>query len=136
MTAIIGAGVLTRLDRWTQDRMFQHRGVTSRDIVIIGIDEEALDVLGPYNTWDRNVMASALEALAADPEKLPAVTAIDVLYAGSSSPEADGRLADAAKALGRVITAAVAEFGDQITWEDGRAVSMTSSAVIDLMTPL
>ena len=73
VTAVIGLGALQRMDKWTQDAMYQRPGVTSGDIVIIGIDEDAIDLLGPYNTWDRNVIASALEALAADPEKKPAV---------------------------------------------------------------
>ncbi|MER2026747.1 MAG: CHASE2 domain-containing protein [Lachnospiraceae bacterium] len=97
VTAMIGAGFLRREDRWAQDWIFQRQGSTTTDIVIIGIDEEALEELGPYNTWDRNVMASALEALAADPDKKPAVTAIDVLYTGHTSMEADLRLAAAAQ---------------------------------------
>ena len=126
---IISAGALNRLDRWAQDALFQHPGVTSRDIIIIGIDETAFDVFGPYNTWDRNVMAAALEALAADPEKKPAVTAIDVLYAGATNPQADEHLAAAAAALGNVVTATMARFGDQITWTDSRATSLKTTIV-------
>ena len=50
ITMLIGAGALKRLDRWAQDSLFQRPGVTSTDIVIIGIDEEALAELGPYQT--------------------------------------------------------------------------------------
>ena len=135
VTAIIGMGALQRMDRWAQDTLFQHRGVTSRDIVIIGIDEEALDLLGPYNTWDRNIMASALEALAVDPEKLPAVVAVDVLYAGNSTAQADARLAEAARALGNVVTASVAEFGSKVIWGGGRALSMSVDVVVDYTEP-
>ena len=130
VTAVIGLGALQRMDKWTQDAMYQRPGVTSGDIVIIGIDEDAIDLLGPYNTWDRNVIASALEALAADPEKKPAVTAIDVLYAGNTADSADSRLAKAVESLGNVVTASIATFGEKITWENGRAVSMTGSAVL------
>ena len=135
ITMLIGAGALKRLDRWAQDSLFQRPGVTSTDIVIIGIDEEALAELGPYQTWDRNVMASALEALAADPSKKPAVTAIDILYAGYTSEEADLRLAAAAQELGNVITASMAEFGEQITWEDGHAAVINTSAVVGFLEP-
>ena len=134
-TAIIGWGALFRVDKWAQDWLYQHPGVTSGDIVIIGIDDEALDILGPYNTWDRNVMASVLEALAADPENKPAVTAIDVLYAGNTSPEADDRLAKAAAELGNVVTACMAQFGTSITWENGRAVDKNDAAVIGFEQP-
>ena len=72
ITVLISAGAIRRLDRWMQDWLYQRPGLTSGDIVIIGIDDEAFDVLGPYNTWDRNIMASALEALAADPDNRPA----------------------------------------------------------------
>ena len=135
VTALIGAGILRRVDRWAQDWMFQQPGATSPEIVIIGIDEEALEELGPYQTWDRNVMASALEALAADPDKKPAVTAVDVLYSGHTSEQADTRLTEAAKQLGNVITASMAEFGEQIIWEDGHAKIVNTSAVLSYMEP-
>ena len=135
ITALIGAGILRRVDRWAQDWMFQQPGATSPEIVIIGIDEEALEELGPYQNWDRNVMASALEALAADPEKKPAVTAVDVLYAGHTSEQADSRLTEAAKQLGNVITASMAEFGEQIIWEDGHAKVVNTSAVLSYLQP-
>ena len=48
VTALAAAGVLYRMDKWTQDRLFQQRGVPSRDIVLIGIDEETLSELGSY----------------------------------------------------------------------------------------
>ena len=135
VTAVIGAGALRRVDRWAQDSMFQQPGATSANIVIIGIDEEALEELGPYQTWDRNVMASALEALAADPSKKPAVTAIDILYAGHTSEQADARLAAAAQELGNVITASMAQFGERITWVDGHATVVNTSAVVGFLQP-
>ncbi len=135
VTVLVGLGVLKRVDRWMQDWLFQRPGVPSGDIVIIGIDEEAMEILGPYNTWDRNVMASALEALAADPDKKPAVTAIDILYAGNSFEQPDERLAEAAGNLGNVVTASMAQFGEKITWENGRAVSMSTSAVLAYEEP-
>ena len=135
VTALIGAGALKRVDKWAQDSLFQQPGVTSGDIVIIGIDEEALEELGPYQTWDRNVIASALEVLAADPSKKPAVTAIDILYVGHTSEQADLRLAAAAQNLGNVITATMAEFGEQVTWVDGHATLINTSAVVGYLQP-
>ena len=135
VTLLVGLGVLRRLDRWAQDWLFQRPGIPSGDIVVIGIDEEALELLGPYNTWDRNIVASALEALAADPEKKPAVTAVDILYAGSSSQQADDRLAAAAENLGNVITASMAGFGEKITWENGHAAEVQTSAVLSYEEP-
>ena len=129
VTALAAVGVLYRMDKWTQDWLFQQRGVPSRDIVLIGIDEETLSELGPYGPNYRSVMAFALEKLASDPEKLPAAVAIDVLYEGESGSQADEKLAQAAKKLGCVVTAAMAEYGDVIQWENGRAVSWSTSVI-------
>ena len=46
--ALIAGGALHRLDRWTQDALYQQRGTPSGEIVIIEIDEETLTELGPY----------------------------------------------------------------------------------------
>ena len=108
---IAWTGVLRRADKWVQDALYQRPGVTSGDIILIGIDEETLAELGPYHTWDRNIMASALEALGADPDRMPVVVAIDTLYAGESDPAADARLAEAAERLPEVVTASLADFG-------------------------
>ena len=123
MTSIAASGILLKPDRFVQDILFQNARVSSSDIIVIGIDENALAELGPYNTWDRNVMASALEALASDPDKRPAVVAIDTLYAGETTPEADAHLAAAAEELGCVVTATVAQFGTTHTFTDEGIVS-------------
>ena len=135
VTLLIGGGALLRVDKWVQDSLYQRRSVPSGDIVIFGIDEDALDILGPYHTWGRDVIAQALEALAADPDHLPAAVAVDVLYSGATTPEADQRLADAADALGCVVTASLAEFGEKITWEGNRAVAADFTAVLDYEAP-
>ena len=135
VTLLTASGIWERLDKWAQDALFQRSKATSGDIVIIGIDEETLAELGPYNSWDRTVMASALEALTADPDHLPAVTAIDVLYAGTTTPEADARLTEAADKLGNVITATLAKYGEAIRWENGRLVSVSFSSVTDYEEP-
>ena len=70
-------GLLNRPDRWIEDAMYQHPKALDGTIVVIGIDDRALEEIGPYNTWDRSVMASAIEQLAKDPANRPAVVAID-----------------------------------------------------------
>ena len=135
VTVAVAAGALQSVDRLVQDTVFQHSGIPSPDVVIIGIDELALDTYGPYNTWDRNIMASALEALAVDPDKKPAAVAVDVLYTGSSSQQADERLAEAAGELGCVITATAAEFGDMLDWADGESGTLNSSAILEYIEP-
>ncbi|MBR4493580.1 MAG: adenylate/guanylate cyclase domain-containing protein [Clostridiales bacterium] len=129
LTVIAGTGVWQYPDRWVQDELFQKKSATSGDIVIIGIDEAALSELGPYHSWDRNVMASALDALASDPDRLPAVVAIDTLYSGRTDPEADAHLAQAADRLGCVVTASVATFGTTREYSEDGIISNTYSVL-------
>ncbi|MBP3810717.1 MAG: adenylate/guanylate cyclase domain-containing protein [Clostridiales bacterium] len=129
LTVIAGTGVWQYPDRWVQDELFQKKSATSGDIVIIGIDEAALSELGPYHSWDRNVMASALDALASDPDRLPAVVAIDTLYSGTTDPEADTHLAQAADRLGCVVTASVATFGTTREYSEDGIISNTYSVL-------
>ena len=136
MTLLIGMGILRRVDKWAQDTLFQHPGVASTDIVIIGIDEAALEEYGNW-PWSREVLADALCVLASDPEHMPAVVAVDTLFAGpSADPDADQYLADAAALLeGNMVTASFAEFGEEITWEEGRAKAADISAIVNYLTP-
>jgi adenylate cyclase len=85
-------GLFNRIDKWIQDDILLHPQVLTGDVVVIGIDDNSLERLGPYNTWDRNVMASALWKLSEDPSSVPAVVAIDTLYSGTTDPAADANL--------------------------------------------
>ena len=122
ITAFSINGGIYRLDRWMEDALFQRPQATSGNVVVIGIDENSLDTYGPYQSWDRNIMASALEQLASDPENMPAVVAVDTLYAGETdapdetgrTDSADERLAKAAEQLGCVVTADAASFGSEL----------------------
>ncbi|MBO4637576.1 MAG: adenylate/guanylate cyclase domain-containing protein [Clostridiales bacterium] len=135
VTAIAGLGALKRPDKWLQDVLYQSEGVSMGDIVIIGIDEKALGggALGPYNTWDRNIMAEVLEVLGSDPEKRPAVVAIDTLYSGHTTEEADRRLAEACRDL-NVVTATAASFGRKNIVVDGQ-ITMDNFAILSYEEP-
>ena len=133
--SVIYAGALHYLDRQAQDSLYQANGIPSKDIVIIGIDNNTLNVLGPYGPNYRAIMAMALEELAADPENKPAVTAVDILYEGEIDSAMDNQLARAAEKLGNVVTACMAEFGTDITWENGHALSLNAAAVLGFVDP-
>lgn len=130
LTLLIAAGgILDRVDLWAQDSCFQSDKALDGEIIVIGIDDASLDELGPYNTWDRTYMAAALEKLAEDPEMKPAVVAIDTLYIEESTPEADGRLADAAAELGNVVTASFATIGSKVITEGGNTFFATDAVL-------
>ncbi|MCR4754830.1 MAG: adenylate/guanylate cyclase domain-containing protein [Lachnospiraceae bacterium] len=133
--ALVHAGMFNRLDKWVQDKLYQQPKALSGDIVIIGIDEEALERIGEYNTWDRNVMAKALEALNSDPDNKPAVVGIDTLYSGQTDPDADAHLAKAAADLGNVVTATSAVMGTQYIDTDDGGMTIDTYAVLNYEEP-
>lgn len=111
LTLLAGLGVLDRPDRAAADLLYQRPRASEGQIVLVGIDQKALETLGPYNGWDREIFARAVETLNATEEDRPAVIGLDVLFTGTSSPEADAALAEAAGRYGNVVTASAAEFG-------------------------
>ena len=63
ITALCALGVFRRPELWVEDEIFQNPVAVPGDIVIIGIDENDIKEFGPYSSWDRSIMASALEKL-------------------------------------------------------------------------
>lgn len=133
ITVLCGSGLLRNAELWFCDELFQRREAVPGDIIVIGIDENDLKKLGPYYTWDRSIMASALDVLASDPDNLPAVVAIDTLYAGTTNEEADAKLAESAARLGNVVTATEAHFGTKRIF--GATVLIDNYAVLNYEEP-
>lgn len=122
VTILCGTGLFNNPDLFVCDELYQTPETASGDIKVIGIDEDDFKAFGPYNTWDRTVIASALEALAKDPDNLPAVVAVDALYAGETDPEADARLAAACAKLGNVVMATEASVGRKTVYKDNKFI--------------
>ncbi len=132
---IAGAGVLKSLDTRALDAWYQGPKALDGEIILIEIDDRAIDELGPYNTWGRDVMAKALEKLAVDPNARPAAVAIDALYVGETEKEKDDRLAAAAKELGCVITATHANIGTKAVMDDDGNLKYDYNAIFDYEEP-
>lgn len=120
MTGIAASGVLSTVEHAASDALYQHSAATDGEIVIIGMDQYALEVLGPM-PWPRSYMADVVSYLNADPEYAPAVIGLDVLYIGhSDDPDADAALAEAAAMGGNVVVAGAAAFGSELVAEGDR----------------
>ena len=112
LVLLAGLGVLDRADLAASDAWYQARESADGDIVLVGIDQRALEEIGPYEQWGRDIPAMALEALCQSPDCRPAVIGLDVLYVNETQPEADQWLAEAAGAYGNVVTGCAAYFQD------------------------
>ena len=98
LTLLAGTGVLRRADLAVSDGFYRNtRAVDEQSVVIVGIDQRAIEELGPY-PWSRDVMAQVLEALNQSEDCRPAAIGLDILYSGETG--ADQRLAEAAGGRG------------------------------------
>ena len=110
LTGAAAFGLLYSADNSLSDAVYQGPKVLGDQVRIIGIDAYSLEQLGPYHTWDRTIMARAIRALNADPDHRPAAIGIDVLYSGTSTPEADEALVSATAEYGNVVMPCAANF--------------------------
>ena len=118
-TAAALLGILDSMDSAVSDALYQNRSATDGEVVVIGMDQAAVDVLGPM-PWPRSVLAQAIEYLNADESTKPAAIGVDVLYVGESEPEDDAALVAAAEKGGNVLFASAATFGSElVTGDDG-----------------
>ena len=134
MTAVAASGVLSTAESAASDALFQHSVATDGEIVIIGMDQYALDQLGPL-PWPRSYMADVVAYLNADPETAPAVIGLDILYIGhSGDPDADAALVEAAAMGNNVVVAGAATFGSELV-SDGDEFHMDDMAMVAWEAP-
>lgn len=114
LTLIAASGLFRAVDLAASDAFYQSRSASDGKIVLVGIDQKALEEIGPYNQWGRDIIAMVLEALNESEDCRPAAIAVDVLYSGETNAKADAWLAEAAGQYGNVITACAAEFGSAL----------------------
>ena len=129
-TAAAGFGLLDSPDGAVSDKLYHQPSAADGEIVVVGMDQRALDALGPM-PWPRSYMADAINYLNSDPEQAPAVIGIDVLYVGQSAdPDGDAALACAAELGGNVVTAAAATFGSGLVDSGDGGFYMDTRAVL------
>ena len=110
VTLLAASGIFESADLSLSDIWYREKIAGDGTIVLVGIDQKAVEDIGPYGNWGRDVIARVLENLNQSEECRPAVIGLDILYAGESDPAADEWLVQAAGAYGNVVTASAAEF--------------------------
>ncbi len=127
-TLIAYIGVLDTLDGIVSDKLYQEQESADGEIIVIGIDQKALNEIGPF-PWSRSIMADTISYLNSGEEK-PAVIGIDVLYVGESSdPSADEYLASVAENGKNLVVASAATFGSTLI-EDGSSFHIDDRSII------
>lgn len=133
-TGIASFGWLFSADEVVSDAFYQHQKAVDGQVVIIGMDQRALDTLGPM-PWPRGITAQVIRQLNQNDDSKPAVIGIDVLYVGEGNAAADDQdLVDAAADGGNVVTAAAATFGSQLV-DDETSFQIDDRSVVALDMP-
>ena len=128
-TLLAASGITDGADGAVSDAFYQHATSTDGLITVVGMDQRAVDALGPM-PWPRTVIADAIAWLNSDPDARPAVIAIDTLYVGESAdPMADAYLAAVCENGGNVVVAGAGTFGSDLIVE-GEEFSVDPRALL------
>ncbi|MBQ1848780.1 MAG: adenylate/guanylate cyclase domain-containing protein [Lachnospiraceae bacterium] len=126
---VAGSGLLYAPDYSVSDALYQHESYADGEIVVIGMDQRAMDELGNM-PWPRYIIADVIDYLNSDPDNRPAVIGIDTLYdSESGDPDADEALVEAVADAGNVVLAGVASFDAQLV-DDGDVFYMKQKTAV------
>lgn len=104
--------LLLPMEYRVQDFVFQEPGLRHPDILILGIDEQALAEFGPW-PWRRYVIADIINILNTYEDARPSVIGIDAVFSEYQRffPEDDIKLAEAVQNAGNVVLASHVQVG-------------------------
>ncbi len=112
---IISSQIFLPLSNTVSDAFYQKPQTPDSRIVIIGIDDKALDAYGNL-PWDRDVLAQAISTLNSSENEKPAVIGIDLLLSDES--ENDDYLLEVCENSNNVVMASHAVFGTELINEN------------------
>ncbi len=124
--------LLSGLDFFAKDLLYNNRRPTNSAVKIIAIDEKAIEELGPFGTWDRSVYAELVRTLNQNPDARPAVIAFDVLFTGRMSGAGDEAFAKEVSGSGNVVSASHLIIKEQAFSADGRWSVQETAAGLEL----
>ena len=115
MVLIASSDWLNDFDYKISDNFYQQPGEKSSDIVVIGIDQNTLNHLGPKSSIRRADIAKVIDQLNGDPTTRPAVIGLDIIFTGENAadPEGDKLLVNAAAKYGNVVVASEVDLDDE-----------------------
>lgn len=122
------------VSNYLADYLYNRTSPENGICIVIGIDQYSINELGDW-PWSREVMAEVIEILNADEMCQPAAIAIDVVFAGETTEEADQRLADALAASDNVIISTIANFSGELSLDDDGVYYMDEFKVDSMTEP-
>lgn len=118
ITFLAASGWFFSVEQGLNDLIYQQEQPESGEIVIVGIDAKSSEALGPYSSWDRDIVAMVIDILNFDEETRPAVIGVDVVYSGYTYEDVDDYLVDVCAEYGNVVLAMHGEFGSELWFSE------------------
>ena len=127
--------LFNHMDLYLSDRLYQKGDISSGKIVIIEIDEKALEEFGPSPLeWDRSIYADVINYLNASFQQHPAVIGLDILFSYDKNAQGDQKLAEAAS-FGNVVTAGKYYYGTKLQTQPDGSYTWQNHAIVDEIMP-
>lgn len=127
--------LFNNMDLYLSDQLYQKGDISSGKIVIIEIDEKALEEFGPSPLeWDRGIYADVINYLNASSQQHPSAIGMDILFSYDKNEEGDQKLAEAAS-FGNVITAGKYYYGTKLQTQPDGSYSWQKHAIVDEIMP-
>lgn len=135
MTGLAALEVLKYPDLAASDALYQSRSTPDGDIVLVEIDQRAIEEFGSYDQWGRDIMAKVLDKLNESEECRPAAIALDILYTSERDADTDKWLSEAAGRYGNVVTAGAAKFDTALTEDENGEYGIDTFSVLEFEEP-
>ncbi|MEG0963279.1 MAG: CHASE2 domain-containing protein, partial [Lachnospiraceae bacterium] len=129
LTALLLFEVLYNMNNSLSDKLYQKEKVLEDNIILINIDQRALEEIGPIQTWGRGVVAKVINTLNADENSRPAAIGIDMIFAAATDPQQDAQLAEAAGQYDNVVLATAFSFDSDITTAKDGSFQLDNRAI-------
>lgn len=114
-----------RIENYGEDYLYRKLDGISEDIKIIAIDDDSLEVLGPYSDWNRGYFAKLIDILNADEAERPLLIGIDVIFSGTNDSEEDAALTEAVSKVKNIVLASSLESDNELLGEKGAYYTRT-----------
>ena len=117
-------GFLQNIEYMMSDNLYQRPDTIPDNIKIIAIDDETLNILGPYSDWDRSYFARLIEILNSDKENAPKIIGLDINFTGTNGGPEDAYLAEVAGRYDNIIVASTITFDNYVVKENDKYVNL------------
>lgn len=116
ISSIAATNWLNEVDYRISDRLYQKPSPVSSDIIVIGIDSETLNKLGPLSSWLRRDVAKVIDYMNSnDSQARPAVIGLDFLFTGENAqdPNIDKKLVETVAKYDNIVLASAVIVEDE-----------------------